>query len=178
MGLADKVGGWFDSLLPEGWSDVFLPDTAQTYAEAQANLEAEKQKFNEALQRRMDDGTISPDDADADSAWIGGVTLDNQDLATAEAFFGDSGPDTETQVGISDVLLDLGIVIALGAGMWFFISFGGATFTTSSIKNKRYDMLAGLGILAVVWGLFFYKFLHKLIRDYQSVISQSLSFFS
>lgn len=68
------------------WSDIFLPDTAQTSDEATANLARQQALFNERLAAREAAGTISAD-KDADyRAFIGGTSLADQDAAALEGF--------------------------------------------------------------------------------------------
>src|SRR5882672_8731701 len=68
------------------WSDIFLPSSAQTYDEAQANLARQKAQYQAALDRRLEEGTIAPDVAARNQAYVDNVALENQDAAAAAGF--------------------------------------------------------------------------------------------
>ena len=68
------------------WSDFFLPSGAQTADEQQANLDRQKQQYEDALARRQAAGTISVQDLAKDQEYVTGVQLDSQNAAAAQGF--------------------------------------------------------------------------------------------
>src|SRR5882672_9630991 len=68
------------------WSDIFLPSSAQTYDEAKANLARQKAQYQAALDRRVEEGTIAPDVAARNQAYVDNVALEDQDAAAAAGF--------------------------------------------------------------------------------------------
>lgn len=68
------------------WSDIFLPSTAQTPEEAQANLDRQTALFNSRLAARQAAGTISDQQAADYQSFIGGVSLEDQNAAASAGF--------------------------------------------------------------------------------------------
>jgi len=68
------------------WSDIFIPSSNQTSDEGEANLARQRQQYQDRLNARIDAGTIDPDVAARDQAYVDGVALDNQDAAASAGF--------------------------------------------------------------------------------------------
>lgn len=122
------------------WSDIFLPNTSQTYDEGTANLAREKELYNQRLAAREAAGTIS-DSKDADyHNFISSAYLDNQDAAAAEGFtsgFGDafSGLLGKGKSALSNLSPGIWGLVAL-ALVALFIWAGGLGLIKGILKRK------------------------------------------
>jgi hypothetical protein len=68
------------------WSDVFIPSGNQTADEQQANLDRQKALYEQRLQKRQDEGTITSQDLASRELYVSGVQLDDQNAAATEGF--------------------------------------------------------------------------------------------
>jgi hypothetical protein len=122
------------------WSDIFLPSSAQTPEEAQANLDRQTALFNSRLAAREAAGTIS-DERDADyQRFIGGVALDDQNAAAGAGFVEGLKESTgNLWSGVKDAVGGLspaiwGVVVLVIVGL--FIYAGGLGLIRGILKKS------------------------------------------
>jgi len=68
------------------WSDFFLPSSAQTASEQQANFDAQQAAYQAALARRQAAGTLTTQQAQNAADYAASLQLDSQDAAAAQGF--------------------------------------------------------------------------------------------
>jgi len=86
--------------------------------------------------------------------------------------------NTEAKPGAGDLLLHLGIVVALVGGAWAFFAFGGYLLVREAIAGKKWTIVGAAALVMTLWAYLLFKYGKLAASDAKSITTESLNLFS